>query len=167
MWHYFVQRGTDKFKHNIFRVKTPALIAECITDRRLNFEECHGSVSLGHELYCYFKDGKFFEISNNKRTVKSLARPSYRGYGSALTAYKRNHLFLLGGQDSSGKLGTVEVYNVDFDLWRWCSELNSARVDHSCCILGDMLYVSGGSRGEDSIEVASCTDLIGNNSATW
>ena len=62
-------------------------------------------------------------------------------------------------------LATVEVYRVDRDEWSPCPNLNIKRQSHSACVLGNKLYVSGG-LGEDSIEVAKCTDLI-SNSATW
>ena len=59
-------------------------------------------------------------------------------------------------------LDTVEVYNINRDNWSQCKGLKIARYQHSSCILGDKLYVSGGSPpyAAARIEVASCSNLI-------
>ena len=63
----------------------------------------------------------------------------------------------------------VQVYHVDKDEWSPCPNLSITRFNHSSCILGDKLYVSGGLvkiYETDSIEVADCTKLI-DGSASW
>ena len=59
----------------------------------------------------------------------------------------------------------MEVYHVKKDQWSLCQTLNEKRADHSSCILGGKLYISGGD-DEGTIEVADCKDLI-DGSATW
>ena len=162
IWHYFIQRGFDQFKHNIFRVNSLTTELKCITNTSIDFKYCSGSVSIANDLYCYFENGSFSKISNiNSLAVAktSLDTPSHHGNWPALAGYKNSHIFLTGGHDTRGKLSRVSVYSVARDEWSLCTNLNRARNHHSSCVLGDKLYVSGGLE-IDSIEVADCSNLI-------
>ena len=177
IWHYFVRFTRENFKNKIFRVKSTANVAEFITDIRLDFEFCRWSVMLNSELYCYGMsldinhEGnisavfEFTKISNidfeEERTFTLLARPNFFDHDPAVVVYKRSHLFKTGGSDDDDERSVrVEVYNVDRNHWSPCTNLNIARTEHSSCIVGGKLYVSGGVNDEDSIEVADCSDLI-------
>jgi hypothetical protein len=67
--------------------------------------------------------------------------------------FNKTYVFAIGGLNKDKKaLKTVEQFNVKANVWKSLAELNVARSCASAAVLGDYLYVFGGSELEMTIE---------------
>ena len=94
-------------------------------------------------------------LESNPVTIEAKAMTKVRR-NAPLANYKDKFIVAPGGlknnEATSKGVYSVELYSVKNDSWRDGPTLHYKRVDHSCCTLGDSVYVFGGTGGTDSIE---------------
>jgi hypothetical protein len=115
------------------------------------------------KVYAFSKDvieeKKPMSISRSK---VGLCATEVRSEQSAF--FNKTYVFAFGGHNGKSAVKTVQQFNVKANVWRSLADLNVARACASGAILGDYLYVFGGSELEMTIErfnlKASMTKVI-------
>ncbi|GMR53817.1 hypothetical protein PMAYCL1PPCAC_24012, partial [Pristionchus mayeri] len=101
----------------------------------------------GFNGHTYFNTNHFFNFASKE--WKSLSPMRYpRSYLSAVPLPHSNGSFVaLGGYTGVERLATVEMYDVDKDVWRNLPSMNKARSDGSAIYVDEKIVAVGGFDG--------------------
>lgn len=85
----------------------------------------------------------------------------------AAAAVVGDEMFVIGGENENGVLGTVERYDVRFQTWAQLSNKPTPVTDVRAAVLGGKIYVPGGRRSADPKDVVAAFEAYDPRTETW
>lgn len=78
-----------------------------------------------------------------------------------------DQVFLIGGQNQNGVLGSVERYDLRFESWTNLSDKPTPVTDVHAAVLGEKIYVPGGRRSDDVSDITAAFERYDPRTETW
>jgi N-acetylneuraminic acid mutarotase len=116
----------------------------------------------------YFNNLGAYDPSVNAWSKKA-PMPTARAYLAACSAGTYSLLYAIGGSNSNGVLGTVEVYNLQANTWSAISGLNVPRSRLAAVIdpATGKIYAIGGLTSTNFISAVGTMEVYNPSSQTW
>ena len=146
----FTQRNSENFRNSLLIYDRETSKAKRITREHFDFLESF-TIQCGSSLY-ELKGGTpaqwvaYHDLEFDAIETEAKATPPTPRDRPSLANYNDSHIFVVGGKKPGTKqhLKSVDIYDVEKNIWRGAPALNVARFEHSSCCVGDFIYVGFG-----------------------
>lgn len=155
---YFTYGFVPRFRNKLFKVN--CVTDECteLTCQGLDFQNLL-TLQVGQDLYGYQHMGgtssRLVHITGlenpaQARATDKAAPTISREFPSPPVCYNNKTIFVTGGYDPANESGkyfiTVDRYDISSDKWSAAPAMNAPRAMHHANVIGDWLYVFGGTK---------------------